>query len=750
MSSTRPSISIYLSHAHEDEDLARQLQTHLRPLIRQNLIVILDTPISPGSEWSREKDHNINRADIIIPLVSADFLASDYIYSVEMMRALERHDAKEAYVIPVILRPVDWDGSPFRYLQVLPSNGKPVTIWSNRDDAFADVVEGIRKVVEGVSKGSLAPPSVKETTPEQVIASLPRNAQDVRSGKTATLRRALQEYHSKHTNERLVIQDNDEFLYYDNIAQVTYMWQIWQTLSEFVSVRKTSKLLPLFQELLSSLCSSLNTSVNAPIKQGQSPLFFFTTLDTRHVFANLNMPGQIPVIFYTAPFFDISHKNELHQLLMDIIPSSRFAILLFFTGPKYLNESQRFLKHFQKAYAYDIIPMACNEFLKITEAREPGKIFRQWILSQADLSVISPFTTSGPTPEGMFFGREQELRTIREHVCTASYALVGGRRIGKTSILKHLWRIGLPKIGIRAFYQDCSYIQTQADLVQAVSIDRAWFPESPSAQLSSFASVIQALPHGQPIVLLLDEADKLIEPDKSAGYPLLNTLRALANAGRCQFVFGGEYALLSDMKNPRSPLYNFANELLVGHLDARAVRELIIRPMHDLEIELEDEDRMVERIWNFTAGHPNVIQRLCKRLVMRINWSQRLRLSIEDVERVIANTDFLRDDFLDTYWGQATLLERLCTLVMAKQQGIHTLVDIHAALSNLALDTTLSDVNEALERLVNLRNLLQRTSRGYVFAVKDFPRVIAQTHELEDLIALTCDKYRQARRNTNQ
>lgn len=742
----------YLSYAHEDEALAEQLQKHLIPLRRQTSgIVILDTPIRPGSEWSRELDHNINRADIIILLISADFLASDYVYSVEMKRALERHYAKEAYVIPVILRPVVWNATPFNRLQVLPSNGKPVTTWPNEDDAFTDVVQGIRQAIERISQERLAPPSVIETTPEKVIASLPRKAQAAaRFGKTATLRRALEEYHAKHPNERLVIQDNDEFLYYDNIAQVTYIWQIWQTLCESVSSRKISQLLPLFKELLSSLCSSLSTSVNAPIKQDHSSLFFFTTLDTQHVFANLNMPRQIPVIFYTAPFFDISHKNELHQLLMDIIPSSRFAILLFFTSPKYLYESQRLLKHFQKAYAYDIIPMTCNEFLKITEAREPGKIFRQWILSQADLSVISPFTTSGPTPEGMFFGREQELRTIREHVRTASYALVGGRRIGKTSILKHLWRIGLPKIGIRAFYQDCSYIQTQADLVQAVSLDPAWFPESPSAPLSSFASVIEALPHNQPIAFLLDEADKLIEPDKSAGYPLLNTLRAFANAGRCQIVFGGEYALLSDMKNPRSPLYNFANELLVGHLDARAVRELIIQPMHDLEIELEEEDKIVERIWNFTAGHPNVIQRLCQRLVMRINGSQHLRLSIEDVERVIANTDFLRDDFLDTYWGQATLLERLCTLVMAKQQGICTLVDIHGALSNLAPGATLSDVNEALEGLVNLRNLLQRTSRGYVFAVKGFPRVIAQTYELDDLIALTSDKYRQARHNSNQ
>ena len=202
------------------------------------------------------------------------------------------------------------------------------------------------------------------------------------------------------------------------------------------------------------------------------------------------------------------------------------------------------------------------------------------------------------------------------------------------------------------------------------------------------------------------------------------------------------YALRSDIQNSKSPLFNFANMLLIGHLDTRAARELIIQPMRDLEIELEDEDEIVERICKFTAGHPNVIQRLCQRLITRINGRHRLRLSVDDLEMVLTNTDFLRDDFLDTYWGQATLLERLCTLVMASQQNIHTLVDIHAALARLDPDLSLSDVNESLERLVSLRNLLRRTPQGYIFAVTDFPRVIAQTYELNDLLALTYDKYK--------
>ena len=91
-------------------------------------------------------------ADMILLLVSPDFIASEYCYSIELKRALERHKAEEVRVIPIILRPVDWDGAPFRKLQVLPKDGKPITVWSNLDSAFFDVARGIRKVIEELLK----------------------------------------------------------------------------------------------------------------------------------------------------------------------------------------------------------------------------------------------------------------------------------------------------------------------------------------------------------------------------------------------------------------------------------------------------------------------------------------------------------------------------------------------------------------------------------------------------------------------
>ena len=101
--------------------------------------------IGAGEEWKNEIDGNLERAEIILLLVSADFIASDYCYDVELKRAMERHEAAEAVVVPVILRDALWTKAPFGKLQALPKDGKPVTTWSDRDSAWKNVAEGIEK-----------------------------------------------------------------------------------------------------------------------------------------------------------------------------------------------------------------------------------------------------------------------------------------------------------------------------------------------------------------------------------------------------------------------------------------------------------------------------------------------------------------------------------------------------------------------------------------------------------------------------
>lgn len=129
--------------------LRDRLAKHLSALERQGVISTWhDRQIGAGKEWAGEISKHLERAHIIMLLVSADFLASDYCYDIEMTRALERHKAKEALVIPIILKPVDWQCAPFNKLQALPKNGKAVTSWPDIEDAFLDIAKGIRLVTE--------------------------------------------------------------------------------------------------------------------------------------------------------------------------------------------------------------------------------------------------------------------------------------------------------------------------------------------------------------------------------------------------------------------------------------------------------------------------------------------------------------------------------------------------------------------------------------------------------------------------
>ena len=144
---TQP-IEILFSYTHEDERLRDKLEKHLSSLKRSGRVVCWhDRDIRAGNTWNAEITNRLDTADIILLLISSDFLASDYCNTVEVKRALERHRRKEARVIPVILRPADWQSEEFASIQALPKDAKPVIHWPNEDDALLNVAKEIKKVV---------------------------------------------------------------------------------------------------------------------------------------------------------------------------------------------------------------------------------------------------------------------------------------------------------------------------------------------------------------------------------------------------------------------------------------------------------------------------------------------------------------------------------------------------------------------------------------------------------------------------
>ncbi len=162
MSSDQPAgVDIFFSYSHRDEALRDALETHLALLKREGAIRAWhDRRIGAGREWEGAIDRHLESADLVLLLISPDFIASDYCFDREMGRALERHRAGDARVVPVILRPCDWQTADFARLQALPKDGKAITTWRNRDQALVDVVRGLRSAVAELSqaRGPEPPP----------------------------------------------------------------------------------------------------------------------------------------------------------------------------------------------------------------------------------------------------------------------------------------------------------------------------------------------------------------------------------------------------------------------------------------------------------------------------------------------------------------------------------------------------------------------------------------------------------------
>lgn len=171
---------VFVSYSHRDEELRDQLEVQLSMLKRQGLIEVWhDRRLLAGDHLDWTISEELDRADIVLLLISPDFLASDYCYKIEKGRALERHREGTARLISVILRPCDWTLTDLAQFLVTPKDGKPITVWPNTDEAFLDVAQQIRRAIEEI--GATDEPKevhdyIEPEAIEAVAEELPRSS----------------------------------------------------------------------------------------------------------------------------------------------------------------------------------------------------------------------------------------------------------------------------------------------------------------------------------------------------------------------------------------------------------------------------------------------------------------------------------------------------------------------------------------------------------------------------------------------
>ncbi len=172
--------TLFFSYSHVDEALRDQLGIHLSSLKRRGIISTWhDRRILAGTEFDKTIDQNLENADVILFLVSRDFIASNYWYEREVKRALQRHSDGSARVIPVILRPCDWHDLEFGKLLAAPADGRAITKWPNADETFLDVVKSIKTALHDLGRSSVE--AVRKQAPDSPAPAIATFPEQIRS-----------------------------------------------------------------------------------------------------------------------------------------------------------------------------------------------------------------------------------------------------------------------------------------------------------------------------------------------------------------------------------------------------------------------------------------------------------------------------------------------------------------------------------------------------------------------------------------
>lgn len=260
------------------------------------------------------------------------------------------------------------------------------------------------------------------------------------------------------------------------------------------------------------------------------------------------------------------------------------------------------------------------------------------------------------------------------------------------------------------------------------------------------ADLFEKLITATPLVVLIDEADQLVALDRVSRWTVHRRLRALSQrpGSRIHFVLAGERTLNEAIRDhAKGPLYNFGTQMLLGCLEFRAVEGLVLQPMHQMGVSFDDELQIVKTIFDFTSGHPNIVQRFCLRLleIEKVRFSH--RISIEDVLAVRNDAGFQRS-FLEVLLEKSSTLEEIVSLVMAEQPGANTIdLVLEAVSKRCRIAPTNTQVAAALLHLVELRSILRQQSDQYVFAMEAFPRVVANTGVLKERLRKLSEKFRE-------
>jgi Cdc6-like AAA superfamily ATPase len=490
-------------------------------------------------------------------------------------------------------------------------------------------------------------------------------------------------------------------------------------------------------------------SHNEGFRQGLSELLNLSIMESKsngNYFVmdikNLNIGILIEAFCFIQDRPEIKEKDifNIENIATAVAQDTKTQLTLYF----YLHKSSLVEELVEKTYL-NLIPIDSIDLKKIVFSNRPRDTTRNMILGKLSLQTVSPYQTAGPA-RVTFYGRSNTIRQITREANT-SYAIVGARKIGKTSLLHKIIENPPPNtdyifMNLDPLFKGAStyrpFLQCLEEEIEKISKKKVKiYRFKIEKSLSRLSDVIKRLSkEGRRIIFVFDEADALIKFDGEHQYQLLHNFRTMSQHNYSQFIFAGFKTLYHRKREIDNPLYNFCTEIMLEPLDRNAALDLITKPMESIGVHYQDnEDR--ELILEYTACHPNLLQFFCVQLIEKIehhkNMEERRIIFRNDIQKLFnrAYEKYIMDEVY-MFYSDLTNMNRLILVLLVEEQSkqseeiTFSLPKIKNKLMEQGIEVPIDKLYRDLKNLV-MRFILKETeSDNYSFALPVFPRILGK------------------------
>ena len=539
---------------------------------------------------------------------------------------------------------------------------------------------------------------------------------------------AMRQYVEEHADDALIFREEPPRIELADRGRMQTFLHSWKAAWELIDAPETYD--HIVRDVATQICDVLGFVY---VQDEQRIYRHLHGAVVRAPALRLKVPPRFPMVFIRRREGCAEDLTDLRSLMSILDMTSYFALIIDLNDFPDRLDPRKNLKTLVRDTIHDFIVLNGQDLRQILIARDPGKRLVEVILQQVDLSVVSPYVTSGPVPRSMFFGRDHELKTIARKISDTSFALIGGRKIGKTSILDRVYRLLCEaRDPSRTLYLDCQSVTSHRAFYEAANT--LWDAQPLIHSAEDFRRFVVVREHeaaGPPFTILLDEIDMLLNYDLAHGETLFSMFRALSQEKRCRFVFCGERVLNKQLHAPGSPMFNFCDVIHLGYLQEQAARRIILEPMQAMGISIQDQEEVLCGITRLSSCHPNLIQYLCQQLILEANARHSRQILPADLEEVRHSSAF-QEYFLEVTWGNSSPLEQAITLLVIDRNSV-TLSDLQDILEKHEFAVTQAQLEAAISGL-RLYSILLKEGKRYCLASEVFGEIVHESQEVDILL----------------